>query len=74
MCCDIFNFPLTEDSATQSSLLGGAKLALECLGESLDINDIFVNSGTLLTPMKRLFPFINNGMRTIFTGMRKLKS
>jgi gluconokinase len=57
MCCDIFNFPLTEDSATQSSLLGGAKLALECLGESLDINDFFVNNGTLLTPNEESVPF-----------------
>ncbi|MDC7232129.1 MAG: FGGY family carbohydrate kinase [Spirochaetales bacterium] len=34
ICCDVFSLPLTEDSVSQSSLMGGIKVALMCLGES----------------------------------------
>lgn len=55
MCCDIFSVSLTEDQATQSSLLGGAKLALECLGEPKTINNMF-ETGSSLIPNEQVYP------------------
>ncbi|MFU0833369.1 MAG: Gluconokinase [Oscillospiraceae bacterium] len=50
MCADIFNRTLTIDNIDQGSLLGGAVLAMELLGEINDVRDYRPNVVGVITP------------------------
>ncbi len=50
MCADIFAVPLTEDPVSQTSLVGGAKLAMELLNASDKATSLFSTKETILTP------------------------
>jgi len=49
MCVDLFGIPIEEDVGSQSSMLGGLKLALEVLGVT-NLDDYFNKTGILLEP------------------------